>query len=134
MLCALQHLHNPRTYLLTHDIHQTHKPPTPNRDRIPRRWFRSSQQIRYASSLLPFVTPAHVSQTGPDPLQVGEHVVTQKSLYTILFVVGIPLLWFASPLSTIFWIVGASALLILGHASLMEPGIESEYAQVSDSV
>lgn len=85
----------------------------------------------------PLATPTQqtdVSQTGPDPLQVGEHVVTQKSLYTILFVVGIPLLWFASPLSTIFWIVGASALLILGHASLMEPGIESEYAQVSDSV
>lgn len=67
-------------------------------------------------------------------MQVGEHVVTQKSLYTGLFVIGIPLLWFSSPLSTIFWIVGASGLLIVGHASLMEPGIESEYAQVSDSV
>ena len=60
--------------------------------------------------------------------------MTQKSLYTVLFVVGIPLLWFASPLGTIFWIVGASGILILGHASLMEPGIESEYAQVQESV
>lgn len=67
-------------------------------------------------------------------MQVGEHVVTQKSLYTGLFVIGIPLLWLSSPLSTIFWVVGASGLLIIGHASLMEPGIESEYAQVSDSV
>lgn len=67
-------------------------------------------------------------------MQVGEHIVTQKSLYTVLFVVGIPLLWIASPLNTIFWIVGASGLLIIGHASLMEPGIESEYAQVQDSV
>lgn len=67
-------------------------------------------------------------------MQVGDHVVTQKSLYTALFVIGIPLLWFASPLSTIFWIVGASGILIVGHASLMEPGIESEYAQVQDSV
>ena len=67
-------------------------------------------------------------------MQVGEHVVTQKSLYTALFVIGIPLLWFASPLGTIFWIVGASGILIVGHASLMEPGIESEYAQVQDSV
>ena len=67
-------------------------------------------------------------------MQVGEHVVTQKSLYTGLFVICIPLLWLASPLSTIFWIVGASGILILGHASLMEPGIESEYAQVQDSV
>ena len=67
-------------------------------------------------------------------MQVGEHVVTQKSLYTGLFVIGIPLLWFSSPLSTIFWIVGASGILIVGHASLMEPGIESEYAQVQDTV
>lgn len=70
----------------------------------------------------------------PEPMQVGEHVVTQKSLYTGLFVIGIPLLWLSSPLSTIFWIVGASGILILGHASLMEPGIESEYAQVQDTV
>ncbi|KAI0812510.1 prenylated rab acceptor PRA1 [Irpex lacteus] len=58
---------------------------------------------------------AAVNRFGADPLQVGEHVVTQKSLYTVLFV---------------------SVLLpaYLGHASLMEPGIESEYAQVSDAV
>ncbi|KAI0695446.1 prenylated rab acceptor PRA1 [Cytidiella melzeri] len=77
---------------------------------------------------------AAINKFAPEPLQVGEHVVTQKSLYTGLFVIGIPLLWFASPLSTIFWIVGASGLLIVGHATLMEPGIESEYAQVSDNV
>ena len=67
-------------------------------------------------------------------MQVGDHVVTQKSLYLGLFVIGIPLLWLSSPLNTIFWVVGASGLLIVGHASLMEPGIESEYAQVSESV
>ena len=67
-------------------------------------------------------------------MQMGEHVVTQKTLYTVLFVVGIPLLWISSPLSTLFWVVGASGLLIIGHACLMEPGIESEYAQVGDAV
>ena len=72
--------------------------------------------------------------TAPDPIQVGEHVITQKSLYTGLFVIGIPLLWISSPFSTFFWLVGASAVLILGHATIMEPGIESEYAQVQDSV
>lgn len=77
---------------------------------------------------------AAINKFAPEPMQVGEHIVTQKSLYTGLFVIGIPLLWFASPLSTIFWIVGASGILIVGHASLMEPGIESEYAQVQDSV
>ena len=85
-----------------------------------------------------------------EPLQVGNQVITQKSLYTALFVIGtttiptpavhlgraaddlqgIPLLWFASPVSTFFWLVGSSSILILGHACLIEPGVESEYGGV----
>jgi hypothetical protein len=67
-------------------------------------------------------------------MQVGDHVVTQKSLYTGLFVIGVPLLWWSSPLGVFFWLVGASSVLILGHATVIEPGIESEYATVQDSV
>ncbi|RPD59880.1 prenylated rab acceptor PRA1 [Lentinus tigrinus ALCF2SS1-6] len=77
---------------------------------------------------------AAINRFAPDPIQVGEHVITQKSLYTGLFVIGIPMLWISSPFSTFFWLVGASAVLILGHATIMEPGIESEYAQVQESV
>ena len=66
----------------------------------------------------------------PDATQFGEHTITQKHLYTGLFVIGIPLLWYASPIGTIFWIIGASAVLILGHACLMEPGVESDYAAI----
>ena len=75
-----------------------------------------------------------VLRTAPDATQFGEHTVTQKHLYTGLFVIGIPLLWLSSPISTIFWLIGASGVLILGHASLMEPGIESEYANIQESV
>jgi PRA1 family protein 1 len=67
-------------------------------------------------------------------MQVGDHVVTQKSLYTGLFVIGLPLLWWSSPLGTFFWLVGASGVLIFGHACLIEPGVESEYAAVGDEV
>ena len=67
-------------------------------------------------------------------MQVGDQLITQKTLYTALFVIGIPLLWWSSPLGTFFWLVGASGVLILGHACIMEPGIESEYATVSDAV
>lgn len=63
-------------------------------------------------------------------MQVGQHVVTQKTLYIALFVIGIPLLWWSSPLGTFFWLVGASSFIIIFHAALMEPGIESEYASV----
>jgi PRA1 family protein 1 len=67
-------------------------------------------------------------------MQVGDHVVTQKSLYTGLFVIGLPLLWWSSPLGTFFWLVGASGVLIFGHACMIEPGVESEYAAVADGV
>jgi hypothetical protein len=30
--------------------------------------------------------------------------------------------------------VGASSVIILGHATVVEPGIESEYATVQDAV
>jgi len=31
---------------------------------------------------------AAINKWAPEPMQVGEHVVTQKSLYTALFVIG----------------------------------------------
>lgn len=67
-------------------------------------------------------------------MQVGDHVVTQKSLYITLFVLGLPLLWWSSPVSTFFWLVGSSSVLILFHAALLEPGVESEYASVQEGV
>lgn len=73
---------------------------------------------------------AAINKFAPEPMQVGDHIITQKSLYTALFVIGFPLLWIASPVSTFFWLVGSSAILILGHAVLMEPGVESEYAGI----
>jgi len=77
---------------------------------------------------------AAINRFAPEPMQVGDHVVTQKSLYTGLFVIGLPLLWWSSPITTFFWLVGASAVVILGHATVIEPGIESEYATVQDAV
>jgi PRA1 family protein 1 len=74
------------------------------------------------------------TQTAPEATQLGDHVVTQKHLYTGLFVIGIPMLWIASPFSTFFWVVGASGFLIIGHASFLEPGVESDYAAVQDTV
>ncbi|KAG2153764.1 prenylated rab acceptor PRA1 [Suillus bovinus] len=66
--------------------------------------------------------------------EVYGQFVTQKTLYTALFVIGIPLLWFSSPFMTLFWLIGASACLILTHACLIEPGVESEYANIEGAV
>ncbi|KAK0563500.1 Prenylated Rab acceptor 1 [Tilletia horrida] len=73
---------------------------------------------------------AAINRFAPEPMQVGEHLVTQKSLYTGLFVIGIPLLWFASPFSLLFWLIGSSAFIILGHAAFIEPPVASEYSNV----
>ena len=70
----------------------------------------------------------------PEPMQVGQQVITQKTLYTGLFVIGLPLLWLASPISTFFWLVGASSVIILVHACVIEPGVESEYSGVQEAV
>ncbi|KAJ7647134.1 prenylated rab acceptor PRA1 [Roridomyces roridus] len=75
-----------------------------------------------------------INKFAPEPTQVGDYVVTQKSLYIGLFVIGIPLLLFAGPFSFLFWVIGASAIVILGHAVMIEPGVESEYASVEGQV
>ncbi|TFK25173.1 prenylated rab acceptor PRA1 [Coprinopsis marcescibilis] len=75
-----------------------------------------------------------INKFAPEATQLGEHTITQKHLYTGLFVIGIPMFWIASPFSTVFWLVGASGFLILGHASLLEPGVESDYAAIQENV
>lgn len=77
---------------------------------------------------------AAINKWAPEPLQVGDHVVTQKSLYIGLFVIGLPMLYIGAPVSTFFWLVGASSILVLGHAAIVEPGVESEYTTVQDQV
>lgn len=77
---------------------------------------------------------AAINKFAPEATQFGEHVVTQKHLYTGLFVIGIPMFWLAGPFSTFFWLIGASSVLVLGHASLLEPGVESEYASIQENV
>ncbi|KAG6831685.1 hypothetical protein H0H92_008328 [Tricholoma furcatifolium] len=76
---------------------------------------------------------AAINKFAPEATQFGEHTVTQKHLYTGLFVIGLPLLWISSPIGTFFWLVGASGILIIGHASMLEPGIESDYASIQDN-
>jgi hypothetical protein len=62
-------------------------------------------------------------------LNLGFTTFTSSQLYTGLLIVAIPLGFFASPISTILWLIGASAVTILGHASFMEKPIESAFAE-----
>lgn len=74
------------------------------------------------------------SVTAPESFQVGENTITQKHLFIGLFVIGIPMFLVAGPIGTAFWLIGASSVLILGHACLLEPGVESDYATIGETV
>lgn len=62
-------------------------------------------------------------------LHLGIITFTSSQLYTGLMIIAIPLGFFASPISTILWLIGASAVAILGHACIMEKPIESAFAE-----
>ncbi|ODV93361.1 hypothetical protein PACTADRAFT_51960 [Pachysolen tannophilus NRRL Y-2460] len=52
-----------------------------------------------------------------------------QQLYTGLLVVTIPLGFLASPLSTLLWLIGASSVSVLSHASFMEKPIETVFEE-----
>lgn len=60
-----------------------------------------------------------------EPIEFAGKTITPQNLYMGLFVIGIPLLWFAAPISTFFWLVGSSGCVVGAHAGLLEPGVES---------
>jgi hypothetical protein len=75
-----------------------------------------------------------INKFAPEATQVGEHTITQKHLYFGLFAIGIPMFLWAGPFATFFSILFLSMLCIFVHASLLEPGVESDYATVQDQV
>jgi hypothetical protein len=61
-------------------------------------------------------------------LAVANFRATSSQLYTALLVVAVPLGIFASPISTILWLIGASGVTILGHASFMDKPIDEAFS------
>lgn len=66
---------------------------------------------------------------GADLVLPGGIIITQQSLYIALGVLTVPLFIIASPMSTMFWLIGAAGVTILGHAILIEKPLESEFAE-----
>lgn len=61
-------------------------------------------------------------------LEFGTNRITSSQLYTFLLIVAIPLGFFASPFSTILWLIGASGVTILGHAAFMDKPIDAAFS------
>lgn len=61
-------------------------------------------------------------------LDIGVLRATSSQLYTALLVISVPLGILASPISTILWLIGASGVSILGHASFMDKPIDEAFS------
>ena len=62
-------------------------------------------------------------------LEVGSWRATTSQLYTTLFIIAIPLGLWASPFTTVLWLIGASGVTVLGHAAFMDKPIESAFSE-----
>jgi len=61
-------------------------------------------------------------------LEIGTLKATSSQLYTGLLCITIPLGFIASPISTFLWLIGASGVTILGHASFMDKPIDEAFS------
>jgi hypothetical protein len=61
-------------------------------------------------------------------LEIGTFRATTAQLYTGLVVVAVPLALIASTFSTILWLIGASGVSILGHATFMDKPIDEVFS------
>ena len=61
-------------------------------------------------------------------LEIGNFRATSSQLYTGLVVIAVPLGLIASPFSTLLWLIGASGVVILGHASFMDKPIDEAFS------
>ena len=61
-------------------------------------------------------------------LELGSNRITSSQLYTFLLIIAIPLFFYASPIATFLWLIGASGVTILGHASFMDKPIDAAFS------
>ena len=62
-------------------------------------------------------------------LDIGVARATTSQLYTGLLILVVPLGIWASPISTALWLIGATGVTILGHASFMDRPIDQAFSE-----
>lgn len=70
-----------------------------------------------------------IKKLGGRDLELGFTRLTTSQLYTTLLVITVPLFIWASPMSTALWLVGATGVTILGHASFMDKPIDTAFSE-----
>ncbi|CZS98434.1 probable prenylated rab acceptor 1 [Rhynchosporium agropyri] len=69
-----------------------------------------------------------IGKLGGNDLNIAGLHATSSQLYTGLLVIAVPLTFFAGPFSTLLWLIGASGVTILGHASFMDKPIDEAFS------
>lgn len=62
-------------------------------------------------------------------LVIGNWRATTGQLYTSLAIIAFPVFLYANPWGTFIWLIGASAVAIVGHAVFMDKPIESAFSE-----
>jgi PRA1 family protein 1 len=69
-----------------------------------------------------------IGKLGGRDLDIGVFRATSSQLYTGLLIVAVPLTIIASPITSMLWLIGASGVSILGHASFMDKPIDEAFS------
>lgn len=70
-----------------------------------------------------------IGKLNGETLNLPFGTVTPSQLYTGLLIISLPLAFMASPISTMMWLIGSSAVTTLSHAALMEKPIETVFEE-----
>lgn len=70
-----------------------------------------------------------IGRLGGRDLEIGTFRATTSQLYTGVACISVPIAIFSGPIGTFLWLIGASGVTILGHASLMDRPIENAFSE-----
>lgn len=62
-------------------------------------------------------------------LDLGVARFNTSQLYTALLIIAVPLGIWASPITTVLWLIGATGVTVFGHAALMDKPIENAFSE-----
>jgi PRA1 family protein 1 len=70
-----------------------------------------------------------IGKIGDHGLEIGTFKATTSQLYTGLVCITLPIAFISRPFATLLWLIGATGVTILGHASLMDRPIENAFSE-----
>ncbi|KAF8929727.1 PRA1 family protein-domain-containing protein [Dissophora ornata] len=71
-----------------------------------------------------------IQRVPPEGITIGQSRFQASQLKMGLIAISVILFFLSSTIGTVFWIVGASAVVILGHAGVMQEGVEGDFVAV----